>query len=76
MHSVRALREELPRRRDIEGRGREGVLNIIDQVKCIKCGNCLVVCPPKARAVSKVDSIDLAAGAKKAPAGKKGGKKK
>jgi len=49
---------------------------MIEQNKCIKCGNCLVVCPPKARAISKVASIDLAAGKKKAAAGKKGGKKK
>lgn len=35
-------------------RGGKRMVHIIDQEKCIKCGNCLDVCPPRFGAVRKV----------------------
>jgi NADH-quinone oxidoreductase subunit F len=32
----------------------------IDQSLCVKCGECMVVCPPEYRAVMKVSPPDLA----------------
>jgi Fe-S-cluster-containing hydrogenase component 2 len=29
-------------------------IHVIEQEKCIKCGTCLEVCPPKFRAVTKI----------------------
>jgi len=34
--------------------GDKRLIHIIDQNKCIKCGNCLDVCPPRFNAVTKV----------------------
>jgi len=32
----------------------KGQVHIVDQEKCIKCGTCFEVCPPKFRAVTKI----------------------
>lgn len=32
-------------------------VHTIDQVACVKCGNCLTLCPPKTRAIRKLDGI-------------------
>ncbi|MCX7991350.1 MAG: 4Fe-4S binding protein [Proteobacteria bacterium] len=34
--------------------GGKNKIHIIDQEKCIKCGNCLLVCPTKFSAVQKL----------------------
>jgi NADH-quinone oxidoreductase subunit F len=34
--------------------GGKNLIHIIDQEKCIKCGTCLEVCPPKFRAVTEI----------------------
>jgi len=33
---------------------KKNMVHIIDQEKCIKCGTCLEVCPPKFGAVTKI----------------------
>lgn len=32
-------------------------VHTIDQIACVKCGNCLTLCPPKTRAIKKRDGI-------------------
>jgi NADP-reducing hydrogenase subunit HndC len=34
--------------------GEKGVVHVIDQAKCTKCGNCYDVCPPRFNAVKKI----------------------
>jgi NADH-quinone oxidoreductase subunit F len=34
--------------------GEEGSISVIDQSRCTRCGICFDVCPPKARAITKV----------------------
>jgi Fe-S-cluster-containing hydrogenase component 2 len=34
-------------------------IHIIDQETCVKCGQCLEVCPPKVAAVNKVATVDM-----------------
>jgi NADH-quinone oxidoreductase subunit F len=34
--------------------GEEGSISVIDQYRCTRCGICFDVCPPKARAITKV----------------------
>ncbi|RLG33305.1 iron-sulfur protein, partial [Methanosarcinales archaeon] len=34
--------------------GEKRKIHVIDQRKCIKCGICFEVCPPKVRAVTKI----------------------
>jgi NADH-quinone oxidoreductase subunit F len=33
-------------------------IKIIDQTKCVKCGNCQIVCPPEYDAVIRVSPPD------------------
>jgi Fe-S-cluster-containing hydrogenase component 2 len=40
-------------------RGELKYIHIIDQETCIKCGQCLEVCPPKIAAVRKVATPDM-----------------
>jgi Fe-S-cluster-containing hydrogenase component 2 len=34
--------------------GGKNLIHVIDQEKCIKCGTCFEVCPPKFSAVTKI----------------------
>ncbi len=34
--------------------GEKGIVHVIDQEKCTKCGNCFDVCPPRFNAVKKI----------------------
>jgi NADH-quinone oxidoreductase subunit F len=34
--------------------GEKGMVHVIDQAKCTKCGNCYDVCPPRFNAVKKI----------------------
>ncbi len=50
--------------------GGEGQIKVVDQEKCIKCGNCLEVCPTDYNAVIKVSPPSALPGNDKQPAGK------
>jgi len=39
--------------------GGKGLISIIDQETCTKCGNCLDVCPPKFGAVKKLSGVPV-----------------
>ena len=41
--------------------GERKKLHRIDQVKCMRCGTCVVVCPPKISAVEKHSPLEAAA---------------
>ncbi len=45
------LRQKMPCDAIISAKGQ---IHIVDQDKCIKCGTCFEVCPPKFRAVTKI----------------------
>jgi F420-non-reducing hydrogenase iron-sulfur subunit len=38
---------------------KKGMVHIIDQEKCIKCGTCFEVCPPKFKAVTKLVRVPV-----------------
>ncbi|HID71406.1 MAG TPA: iron-sulfur protein, partial [Thermoplasmata archaeon] len=35
--------------------GKKGEVHLIDEEKCVRCGLCYSYCPPKVRAIKKVD---------------------
>ncbi len=41
--------------------GGKGVIHVIDQTKCSKCGNCLEVCPERFGAVTKLSGVPVPA---------------
>jgi len=47
--------------------GDKRMVHVIDQSKCIKCGTCLDVCPPKFRAVAKVSGEAVSVPAEPVP---------
>jgi NADH:ubiquinone oxidoreductase subunit F (NADH-binding)/NAD-dependent dihydropyrimidine dehydrogenase PreA subunit len=47
--------------------GDKRLVHVIDQSKCIKCGVCLEVCPPRFSAVAKVSAEEIATPAEPVP---------